>query len=197
MSLKLAVFSYALMLTIGVNAQNTIEWSSDYKLTVADFQNPASEIGPGSRVISVQPGSQVEFSFYMTNAEFMMTKNWNSKAKATFNKTAAYIIAPNDTTAGNLLDLSQFHFDLAELYARKFRKELYENKKTFSNIKFIQPIYDRMIKEYSERGAAVNKETDLGSRSVILKQRHDEVLTEISRLSDFCKECKLAKKKRS
>jgi hypothetical protein len=195
MSLKLAFFCCAFMFVITANGQSTIEWSPNYELSLADFQNTASEIGAG-RIISLQSGSQVEFSFYMTNAEFMMTKNWNSKVKATFNKTAAYIIAPDDTTVGKLVSLSQFHFDLAELYARKFRKELYKNKKAFSNVSFIQPIYDRMIKEYSERGALVNKETDLGNRSELLKQRHDEVLAEIDQLNEFCKECKAVKKKR-
>lgn len=196
MSLKFAVFCSVLMITFMANGQNTIEWSPGYKLSIEDFKSPASEIGE-TTVITLQPGTQVEFSFYMTNAEFMMTKNWNSKVKATFNKTAAYIVAPNDSTAGKLLNLSQFQFDLAELYARKFRKELYENKKAFSNISFIQPIYDRIIKEYSERGALVNKETDLGNRSELLKQRHNEVLAEIDQLNEFCKECKITRKKKS
>ena len=104
----------------------------------------------------------MDFSFQMSAYEFMFTKNFNSKVKTTFNRNLAVITA-TDTLDGplQLVKYAQFYFDLTELYTRKFRQELYEQKGAFSDVSFFQPIFNRLQEELQAENARVSKATDL------------------------------------
>ena len=175
--------------------QNTVEWDGVYQLTFSDFQSPATEIG-NSSMYSIHSGSGMYFSFYMSNAEFMFTKNFNSKVDCSFNRSSAALIAPDSSIAMNLLLFARYEFDLNELYARKLRKKLYEGKGTFSSIEFFKPFYEEIQSELSERHALAGKLTDIGSDREALASLHQDVINEINQLSDFCKQCKPPKKKK-
>ena len=131
----------------------------------------------------------------MSNYEFMLTKNFNSKVTCSFKPEAAMILAPDTATATDLLEFAKFDFDLAELYARKLRKRLYEEKGAFSDANFFQPVYDEINKEFVDRHTAAGKETDLGKNRDKLNELHAQVMQEIDELPDFCKTCKPSKKK--
>lgn len=94
--------------------QNTVEWDGVYQLTFSDFQSPATEIG-NSSMYSIHSGSGMYFSFYMSNAEFMFTKNFNSKVDCSFKRSSAALIAPDSSIAMNLLLFARYEFDLNEL----------------------------------------------------------------------------------
>jgi len=38
------------------------------------------------------------------------------------------LVAPDENSAKDLVDYARFQFDLTELYARKFRKKIFEEK---------------------------------------------------------------------
>jgi hypothetical protein len=113
-----------------------------------------------------------------------------------FNRGLAYLIAPDDSTANRLINFAQYDFDLGELYSRKLRKAIFDEKKLFSNSSMFQPLYDRIQGEYQERHVKVAKETDIGRKGDLLKKYHDEVLAEINLLGDFCRTCRPAKRKK-
>jgi hypothetical protein len=176
-----------------VQAQNVIDWDGEYELQMNDFQGGATQIG-GVNIFSLHTATGMSFFFQMSNAEFMFTKNFNSKVSCTFTRNASSIIAPDSTYAINLLKFARFEFDLAELYARKLRQKLHEEKSTFSNGNFFEPVYNAVQLEYSQRHANAGKETDVGQKSAILKEYHEQVLNEINDLAAFCKACKAPKK---
>ncbi len=126
----------------------------------------------------------------------MFTKNFNSKVNCTFNRDAASLVAPDSLTAMDLLDFARFEFDLSELYARKFRKKIYEEKGAFSEASFFRPLYDKIQQEFTERHTIAGQESDLGRNKEKLNELHQAVLKEIEQLSDFCKLCKPPKKKK-
>lgn len=132
----------------------------------------------------------------MSNAEFMFTKNFNSKVNCSFNRSAAAIVAQDSTTAIDLLHFARYQFDLSELYARKLRKKLFEEKAVLSDVSFFKPIHDEIQNELTERNTVAGKTAELGRNRVELEKLHDEVLREIEQLSDFCKNCKPPKKKK-
>jgi hypothetical protein len=132
----------------------------------------------------------------MTNAEFMFTKNFNSKVSCAFNRNAASLIAPDTATAYDLVNFARYEFDLSELYARKLRKSIYDEKGAFSDATFFKPLFDENQKELNNRHALAGKECDLGRNKEILEKLHQQVLNEVEQLSDFCKECKPPKKKK-
>jgi hypothetical protein len=132
----------------------------------------------------------------MSNIEFMFTKNFNSKVSSTFKRDAASIIATDTVNAKHLLDFAQYEFDLSELYARKLRKDLYMNKGAFSDISFLQPLYDAIQKEYVEEHDIASNKSDLGQNEKMIKELDSDVLKRIQELSDFCKNCKPPKNKK-
>jgi len=180
---------------IVIKAQNKIDWTGNYQLRLSDFQSPATQIGQ-TTIYSFHSGSGIDFSFFMSKAEFMFTKNFNSKVNCSFNRSAASIVAPDSAIAADLVNFARYDFDLLELYARKFRKTLFEEKGAFSDVNFFKPIYDQMQNEFAQRHTVAGKITDLGRNKEKLRELHHEVLIEMKLFSDFCKDCKPVKKKK-
>ncbi len=183
------LFSFSLL------AQNDVEWDGKYQIQLSDFKSKATQIG-NVNTNSIQTASGLNFSIQMSNVEFMFTKNFNSKVSTTFKRESASIIATETITANRMVKFAQYEFDLSELYARKLRQNLYLNKGTFSDISFLQPLYDTIQKEYVEEHGEASKKTNLGQKEDVLKELNEDVLKRIQELSDFCKSCKPPKKKK-
>ncbi|MRX63705.1 hypothetical protein [Maribacter luteus] len=181
----------------GIGQETKIEWSPDYQITIEDFKGPQTKINQKGSSVYVQSGVSMELAVQMSNFEFMFTKNFNSKITCTFQKEAATLIAPDSIRAVQLANLVQYDFDLSELYTRKIRKELFENKKTFSNVTFFQPYFDKMIAERNKVSSKIYTDTDFGTNTALLEKEHKEVLKEIDLLSDYCKACKPPKNKKN
>ena len=178
-----------------IYSQNILEWSENQIIKLEDFQSNGTQIGQ-TNVNNLISGVKVEFYYQMSNIEFMMTKNFNNKVSCEFDKDIALILAQDESMAENMVAFANFEFNLAELYARKIRQKLYEDKGTFSDTKFFKPIYDTLMKEYFEKINDASKKTEIGKNREILFSLLEEVKNEISMLSDFCKSCKPQKKKR-
>lgn len=175
-------------------SQNIIEWDGNYKLQLSDFQSSANQIGK-TNIYSLNSGAIIDFAYAMSSGEFMFTKNFNSKVNCCFHREMAGIIAPDSATAYDLLGFAQFGFDLSELYARKLRKKIYEEKGAFSDPAFFKPLFEENQAELNARLSKASLETDLGRNKLKLTELHREVLLEIGQFSDFCKECKPPKKR--
>jgi hypothetical protein len=175
-------------------AQNQIEWDGKYQLQLSDFKGAATQIG-GTDIYSLSSTASIDFAYRMSAAEFMFTKNFNSKVGCSFKTSAATLVAPDSLIARDLLEFSRYEFDLCELYARKLRQRIYEKKGAFSDANFIQPLYEEIQKELNERHSLAAKTSDLGRNHEVLNQLHQDVLAEIKLLDEFCKSCKPKKKK--
>ena len=183
------------LISFSLLAQNDVEWDGKYQIQLSDFQSKATQIG-NVNTNSIQTASGLNFSIQMSNIEFMFTKNFNSKVSTTFKRESALLIATDTTTANRMVKFAQYEFDLSELYARKLRQKLYLNKGAFSDISFLQPLYDTIQKEYVEEHGEASKKTNFGQKEEVLKTLNEDVLTRIQELSDFCKSCKPPKKKK-
>lgn len=184
-----------LFLTIFLFGQEPLEWNPDYELQLSDYQSPESEISPELTSYSIYSGAKIDFSFNMNSVSFMFTKNFNSKVKSTFQRNLAVLVAPDTLTANQLVQFGRFDFDLMELYSRKIRKKIYEEKGAFTDVKFFQPIFNELQEEMNTVSAQVFKATDFGKNSDLLRKEHDKVRQQISVLSDFCMDCKPKKSK--
>ncbi|NMH28482.1 hypothetical protein [Flavobacterium silvaticum] len=192
LSKTLFLVSY-LFLCATAFAQDEIQWDGKYQLQLSDFKSASTQIG-GTTVYSLQTFLGVDFSFSMSRVQFMMTKNFNAKVNNNFRRNVASLVAPDTASAENLVAFAQYQFDTAELYARKFRKKIFEEKGTFSDVSFFKPFYDDIQKEFSERVADAVKKTDLGRKKEELGVLHAAVLKEVGELEDFCRQCETKKK---
>lgn len=176
-------------------AQDIIDWSPDYQIKLEDFQAKATSIDSNNVSFAIYPSTRMNFSFAMSSYEFMLTKNFNSKVSAIFTRSSSILRAPNKEFAESLLNYAQLSFDMTELYARKYRKNLYESKKTLSNYNFFEKSFESIEKEYSEKMLELNILTNEGQSEVRIAELRKQTLLEIETLSDFCKNCKPKKKK--
>ncbi|NAS13970.1 hypothetical protein [Poritiphilus flavus] len=182
--------------TFGFSQEASIPWESDYQIQLEDFKASTTQINKDLSNISVHSGVMIDFGFQMSNVAFMFTKNFNSKVSCNFHRNAASLMAPDSLKAQQLVKLVRFDFDLSELYARKIRRELYENKKAFSDPRFFQPYFDKLIAERNEISSRVYSASDFGNKSEVLQQEHQAIKTEIEALADYCKLCKPPKKRK-
>jgi hypothetical protein len=195
MPMKPILLAFLIVTATNGLGQSIVGWSTQTQLNLRDFQSPQTEINEELRSYSLFSGTNMDFSFQMSTYEFMFTKNFNSKIRTTFNKKAAIIIAPDSATALQLVNFGQYSFDLTELYTRKFRQKIYEEKGAFSDVNFFKPIFEELQQELNAESARVLKITDLGRKAELLMQEHQIVVNQIEQLSDFCFDCKPPKKK--
>lgn len=175
-------------------SQDTFEWTLSRPLNLSDFQ--AKRSTTSGDIIFIQSSARIGFEVSMSNYEFILTKNFNSKVYCTFSPKSAVLIAQDENSAKKLLKFAQYHFDVNELYARKFRKLLFENKGTFSDIKFMHPLFEQNQEELTERVTEAGELTNLGMDEDLLLSLHLKVLDELKELNDFCKTCKPPKVKK-
>ncbi|WP_044205130.1 hypothetical protein [Flammeovirga sp. OC4] len=184
-------------LSFTVFGQTEIQWKEGIELSFEDFQSPNTKVSNTLSSYSIQSGVMLEMGYQMTAYELMFKKNFNQAFKATFNPKTALITAPNMELAQHMVDYAQVEFDLAELYTRKIRRELFLNKKTFSSLSIFQTYFtmhhQRMLTEMSQ----LLNESDFGRKKEVLERKQLEVQNELEKLSDFCFDCTPVKKKKN
>lgn len=193
--MKNSITTLFILVASVLSAQNQVEWDGNYQLQLSDFRSEGTQVG-GTSISSMQTASSLQFGFQMSNIEFMFTKNFNSKVNCTFQRDGALILAPDTLTAQKLVQFAQYQFNLSELYARKLRLKIYENKATFSDISFLKPLYESVEKDFIAENGLASKETNLGQEEGKLADLNTKVLIQIQELADFCKSCKPPKKKK-
>lgn len=146
-----------LSISINLNAQSTIEWSKDRKLTWSDFKAvPDEEIlayALTSYKIEIQPSDVlVDLDNNIQNYESLT-------AVANFYSYHSWVYEKNDY----LLLHEQLHFDIAELYASKMRLEFEKLKKEKNaNFDSYLEVHQKLWAECRERQKAYDKETSHG-----------------------------------
>ncbi|WP_338237222.1 hypothetical protein [Persicobacter diffluens] len=185
------------MAILNVFAQDQLEWKPNQKLQLTDFKSPQSKVDPSMNNLLYLTGAQMEFSYQMTVAEFTFTKNFNNRVKTVFRKSSSTIIANDSTNAQHMVALGNYEFDLVELYSRKLRKALYENKNAFSDARFFQPIHEKINDALNQKRNEVSTVSDLGRKADYLQKEHELVLKEIEELADFAIDAKPKKKKKN
>lgn len=188
--LKVILCTLYISLTHLTFAQDIIEWSPTYQLAKSDFQLKAPNSGTSQRYYAA---CQMDFSYQMSQYEFMFTKNFNRFARAIFNRKASWL--DDGPLADRLINMAQLDFDLVELYTRKIRKRMFDEKRAFSNMDFYKQAVNDTQTLYSERLAQIVQATDGGQSEVRIREIHEQIVREINALDEYCKECRPGRKK--
>jgi len=150
-------------------------WSSSHKLAIDDFGIKKNDSNSGLSF------AQFSMEYSVSGFDFM-TKNFNKKVKNTIIKSASWI----DTTQNVELSLryQQTLFDIAEIYTRRFRKELRENRKQIANgLTIVQEINSRISSDFAKRRLQFDSETNSGTnieKQLIWEQQIKQELLELS-----------------
>jgi len=167
------------LLFIGFAQENPdyLQWSSTRKLTVNDFGIKKNNSSSGSSF------AQFSLDFSISGFDFL-TKNFNKKVRNSVIKSASWI----DTTANvdATIKYQQTLFDMAEIYARKFRKELKENRKQLAKgLQFVESVNSKVSTEFSKRRLKYDEETKSGTDFSQQQLWEDQILRELAELSDY------------
>ena len=84
------------------------------------------------------------------------------------------------------LNINRPYSILAEIYARKFRKELKENRKLIAKgTQFVEGINSRVSTEFSKRRLKYDEETKYGMDSTKQQIWEEQISKELAELADF------------
>lgn len=178
MKIRLTICMLGLIL-VGFAQENPdyLLWSSTRKLSLADFGIKKSNANTSA--------SFAQFSLdYSVNGFDFLTKNFNKKVRNSMIISASWIDTTSNIDAS--IKYQQTLFDLAEIYARKFRKEIKENRKLIAKgLQFIEGINSRVSSEFSKRRLKYDEETKYGADSTKQQIWEQQISKELNELAAF------------
>lgn len=137
---------FSLLFVVDSN-DNLIEWRPNIRLTWEDFKGiPDYE---NENIALTNTSIQLEYGYDKNSLEFTV--------KCRFDKSKSWVKVKNN----NVLDHEQLHFDIAELFARKLRRQLKDykfNKKTVADD--VNQIYMKIMEEQHNMQLIYDEETD-------------------------------------
>lgn len=182
MTIKYIVLPYLILIINSTVAfgqtgnENLVFWSATDKLTVEAF---------GIKVSNENSPSFAQFSVdYQVNGFDFMTKNFNKKVRNYIIVSASWI----DTTSNVLESLryQQTLFDLCEIYTRKFRKELKENRrKIASGTQFVEELNQKIMTDFANRRVVYDRETNYGLLTDKQLNWENQIQKELEELKDY------------
>ena len=160
-----------------VNGQK--RWSITDKLTIQDFKF--------SPPVSSQEIAYSQFIIaHKINAFDAMKRNLNQRVDNIFHGRGSWIDTLNIENIEEALAFQQLQFDLAEVQARKFRKQLLQNKgKILGGFEIVNQISDDIMAQFTEIRANMVTETDYGRNEKAVKLWEERIATELEELDQF------------
>jgi hypothetical protein len=157
-----------------------ISWSPARKLTVDDFVIKTNDLK------TTPSFAQFFMGFEVKGFDFM-TKNFNKKVNNHIIKSASWIDTTYDIAES--LKYQQTLWDMCEIYARHFRKELKENrKKIASGTEFIKVLNAKVMSDFSKRRIQYDSETKFGTLKEKQTQWELQIQKELDELKEFARE---------
>jgi hypothetical protein len=181
---RLTIYIYVLFLSTffvyGQENTGKLQWSATKKITVDDFyiKTRAKE--------SIASFAQFSIEYQVNGLNFL-TKNFNKKVQNYMIKPASWI--DTATNVNRSLLYQQTLFDIAEIYTRKFRKALRDNrKKLIQGTQIVAELNNKIMTDFAKRRVDYDMGTKFGEDSIIQKEWESQIQKELSELGDFAYE---------
>ena len=176
--MKFFFFLYYVFLVKALSAQNinyqdSINWRNTYQLKGSDFKGVPDTLSNTAALTS----TIITYRLYKKDTEYKVV------VYCYFLRQASWNLYKNNST---LLKHEQGHFDIAELFARKFRQALKNvNLNSYTINRDIDTILNRILLEKELLDSLYDKETDFCNN--IKKQSFwsKKILKEIKDLDNF------------
>ncbi len=177
---RILIIGLFLNLTIQGQEFNKNEklWNSEDRLSESDFQlkMESAKSVPCFAMYSMN---------YTVNGFDFFTKNFNKKVKNIMYKNASWLSA-NENDKQQLIRYQQVLFDISEKHTRKFRKQLFINrKKIISGTQIIEKINGEILKEFSTERSKFENESDSGRIKPVVEKWEKRISFEIQELTEF------------
>lgn len=152
-------------------------WDQSRKLNVEDFHIKTDDALNPIKSTVIISWELMGFSVF--------NKNFNQNVVNKIIKSAS-IVNPDLPNVEQLIDYQQTTFDLAEIYARKMRKDLYVNKsKLWKGFDFASDILNQHLNEFHRVQLLMDRQTNSGTDSEKLKYWKDLIKAELIRTGQY------------
>jgi len=176
--MRLAAILFFVVFQTSMSQDKEIQWRADEKLTWNDFQAKPDYSHPYAAI--TYSGISYGFSADIINGEVKV--NYDINCFFVVNKSWVKKRYLNDN---ELLVHEQLHFDITELFVRKFRKKLSEM--TFSkNVKSeIKTVYKAITKDKVKMQELYDEETDHSKKKIKQKEWEVSIASQLQNLIQF------------
>lgn len=184
-------YTFSLLILLWLTTSNTfaqkqsdldlLYWSERHKITLEDFAIQTLDASQGLS----SAGFTLEYNVHGLS---FTTRNFNSKVRHAMVRSASQIDLSGDVDRYILYQ--QTLFDITEIYVRRFRKALRENRKKFLfKTEAAEELKDQIIGiDLEYRKAAYNNETNAGKNTAKQKEWETIIKKELKELGDFAYE---------
>ena len=156
-----------------------MSWSESYKLSWADFKAK-----PNTNVNAVAiTASGITFGFSITKTDSNQVIGFTSEVHAHFYPEQSWY--KKERADNHILGHEQLHFDITELYARKFRQRISHLKMSNNIRKELKVIHNAINKELSQMQDNYDNETNYSINYESQKEWHNYIAIELKKLSKF------------
>jgi hypothetical protein len=175
-------FCLFILLTISFTAfaqgnDDYLYWNATRKLTANDFAIKTSDLK------TVACFAWFNFSYEVNGLDFM-TKNFNKKVHNCILRFASWIDTTYDIRTS--LRYQQTLFDLSEVYARHFRKDLKDNrKKLLKGTDFVKALASKEMTDFSKRQIEYDSDTQFGTNVIMQEKWEALIKMELAELKEF------------
>jgi hypothetical protein len=176
--MRIVVIIFLLLSFVAVNAQkkdDKIVWSKEQKLTWEDFKGKPKSSSPFEAITN--SGILPNYEYKNGVIKFAIISRFNPKKSWVKSKDRLI-----------LLDHEQLHFDITELYVRKFKKRLSETKFKSNPDKIKKQfyvIYDEIAEEKKSYQGLYDEETDFSRDEEKQKEWLKKIAQELSELEEY------------
>lgn len=158
--------------------EKVIYWSEDRKLSWDDFQGiPNSEKFPEYDAIT-----DCGFGFESSTAKlFSFERHFFVETK--FQKMTSWVLP--DKKREELLKHEQIHFDIAELFGRKLRKDLKNANINSASLRLAEEIFQKVHRDFEAYQKKYDQETNHGLNLLSQREWELSVGMELAKYEDF------------
>ncbi|MCB4799988.1 DUF922 domain-containing protein [Neotamlana laminarinivorans] len=154
-------------------------WKADYKLIWADFKGKPN---PNHSAVAVT-ASGITFGFSITETNTNKVVDFNAEVYAHFYPEQSWY-APNRANA-HVLGHEQLHFNITELFARKFRQRISKLKKSNNIRRELKTLHNTINKELAQFQNKYDTETDFSRNFEAQLKWEKYIEAELKELEDF------------
>ncbi len=159
--------------------EGELRWSSERKITESDYK-----IKVGSKM-NTPILSQFTISHSVGGFDFLK-RNLNQKIENKFIGQVSWIDSTQVKNISRYIEYQQLLFDVSEVYARKFRKQVLKNKaKLKKGFSIVSEINNAIMSEFAEARLEIERNTEGGNNIEKLQECKDDILKQLSELKEF------------
>ena len=165
------------LLVVPVNDE-VISWRDDLKLTWNEFKAPPKK--NGSAVAVTASGITFEFSVKETDARIV---SYEAHVYAHFYPHKSWYV--KEESNDHILAHEQLHFDITELYARKFRKQIAQLKVSNNLKSELRALHEKINREVAIAQNTYDRESNNSLNKEFQAKWENHVKNELAKLDAY------------